>query len=247
MLCQNYLWWDSTVAHRCDGSSWPVCSRYVQGLCIGISVIVFVIVFIALLYCFIASSYLAAGVQAVIGDVTFHTLSPVAANLLSAAEKLEKWLVHPENRLSAEGFLSLLLSSLKACVPCNVTSTKSREKIWSSYHQLRCSDVYISRWQCFLKRSLGEKGHPIFYQSIGNAILEKLLRERCSVSQSAGTDQQTSIMTQELNALRYAAGYIPRALLKKLKKSAHPLKDELQLCLLDLLDDGDKKGGTAEE
>ena len=68
-----------------------------------------------------------------------------------------------------------------------------------------------------------------------------------SRSQGAGTDQQPSITTLELNALRYAAGYIPRALLKKLKKSAHPLNDELQLCLLDLLDDGDEEGGTAEE
>jgi len=65
-------------------------------------------------------------VQAVIGDDAFHTQSPVAANVLSAAEKLEKWLVRPENRPSAEEFSSLLLSSLKACVPCNVTSTKSR-------------------------------------------------------------------------------------------------------------------------
>ena len=67
------------------------------------------------------------------------------------------------------------------------------------------------------------------------------------MSQGAGTDQQPSITTLELNALRYAAGYIPRALLKKLKKSSHPLNDELQLCLLDLLDDGDEEGGTAEE
>jgi len=66
-------------------------------------------------------------VQAVIGDDAFHTQSPVAANVLSAAEKLEKWLVRPENRPSAEEFSSLLLSSLKACVPCNVTSTKSRD------------------------------------------------------------------------------------------------------------------------
>ena len=103
--------------------------------------------------------------QAVIGDDAFHTQSPVAANVLSAAEKLEKWLVRPENCPSAEEFLSLLLSSLKACVPCNVTSTKSRE-MWSSYHQLRCSDAYISRWQCFLKRSLGEKGWYIIYYGV---------------------------------------------------------------------------------
>ena len=73
------------------------------------------------------------------------------------------------------------------------------------------------------------------------------MKEKCPVSESAGAEQQPSITKQELNALRYAAGYIPRALSKKLKKSAHPLKDELQLCLLDLLDDGDEEGGTAEE
>ena len=50
-----------------------------------------------------------------------------------------------------------------------------------------------------------------------------------------------------MNALRYAAGYIPRALQKKLQKSAHPLKEELQLCLLDLQDDGKEEDGTAEE
>ena len=166
---------------------------------------------------------------------------------LRAAEELDEWLKRPENQPSAEEFSSLLLSSVKACIPRDVTSTRLREKMWTSYHQLRCSAGYISRWQGFLKRSLGVEGHPIFYQSVGNAILEKLVKEKCPVSESAGAEQQPSITTQELNALRYAAGYIPRALSKKLKKSAHPLKDELQLCLLDLLDDGDEEGGTAEE
>ena len=51
-----------------------------------------------------------------------------------------------------------------------------------------------------------------------------------------------------MNALRYAAGYFPRALQKKLQKSAHPLKEELQsVCLLDLQDDGEEEDGTAEE
>ena len=86
------------------------------------------------------------------------------------------------------------------------------------------------------------------YQRVGDAILEKVVKEKCPVSQSlCSTQQQPSITTQEMNALRYAAGYIPRALQKKLKKSAHPLKDELQLCLLDLLNDGEEKEGTAEE
>ena len=55
------------------------------------------------------------------------------------------------------------------------------------------------------------------------------------------------ISRQEANALRYAAGYVPRALCKKLRKSANPLKEQLLLCLLDLLDDGDEVHSDTEE
>ena len=217
--------------------------RYLSSFSLGISFSVFH----CCTFLFLASSYLAAGVQAVIGDDAFHTESTIAASVLRAAKELNEWLKRPENQPSAEEFSSLLLSSVKACVARDMTSTRSREKMWSSYHQLRCSAAYISRWQCFLKQSLGVEGHPILFQSIGNAVLEKLVKEKCPVSQTAGAEEQPEITMQELNALRYAAGYIPRALSKKLKKSAHPLKDQLQLCLLDLLDDGDEEGGTAEE
>ena len=44
---------------------------------------------------------------------------------------------------------------------------------------------------------------------------------------------ETSLTYEERNAIKYAAGYVIRNLRKKLKRSAHPLKDEL----LQLLDD----------
>ena len=71
----------------------------------------------AVLFIYLASSYLATGVQAVIEGDAFHTQSPVARNVLCAAEKLDGWLQHPENRLPAKEFSSWLLSTLKACVP----------------------------------------------------------------------------------------------------------------------------------
>ena len=40
---------------------------------------------------------------------------------------------------------------------------------------------------------------------------------------------------------------MPRALKKKLLKSAHPLKEDLQLCLLDLLDDGDEEPSGSQD
>ena len=39
---------------------------------------------------------------------------------------------------------------------------------------------------------------------------------------------------EEQNALRYTAGYVTEALIKKLKRSAHPLKEEMVCCLLEL-------------
>ena len=47
--------------------------------------------------------------------------------------------------------------------------------------------------------------------------------------------------------MRYAAGYIPWALKKKLSKSRHPLKEDIQLCILDLLDDGDDDENDSQD
>ena len=45
----------------------------------------------------------------------------------------------------------------------------------------------------------------------------------------------------EVNTLWYVAGYIPRMLRKRLQRSRHRLRDDLSLCLLDLLDNGDEE------
>ena len=37
--------------------------------------------------------------------------------------------------------------------------------------------------------------------------------------------------------MRYVAGYIPRKLKTKIGRSAHPLKEQLNVCLEDILDD----------
>ena len=52
-------------------------------------------------------------------------------------------------------------------------------------------------------------------QSIGNAVLEKLIQEECPIveaDQVLSNEQQPLMTVEELNALRYAAGYIIRAL-----------------------------------
>ena len=57
---------------------------------------------------------------------------------------------------------------------------------------------------------------------------------------------EVSLTYEEKNALRYTAGYVPRALRKKLKKSAHPLKEELVLCLVEMTE-GDRGIDESED
>ena len=60
-------------------------------------------------------------------------------------------------------------------------------------------------------------------------------------------DQIADLTHLELNAIRYTAGYVPRALIKKIKKSALSNKKDLLLSLHELIEtDGENPASTAE-
>ena len=80
-------------------------------------------------------------------------------------------------------------------------------------------------------------------------ILDALVKRSTPIEDKDNGDADggaTIINELELKALRYAAGYVPRNLKKKLRKSANPLRRQLEICLWDLLDNEDE-GGTADE
>ena len=64
---------------------------------------------------------------------------------------------------------------------------------------------------------------------------------KCHYRPTPATDFQNQDIApldyNEENALRYAAGYVPRALRKRLERGFHPLKEELVLCLVELCED----------
>ena len=83
-------------------------------------------------------------------------------------------------------------------------------------------------------------------------FLMKSLKQHCPIVQPTSTSgvtsqEELSLSYEEQNALRYAAGYIPRALTKKLRTSAHPLKDQLILCLIDLTNDADDISSDSQD
>ena len=115
----------------------------------------------------------------------------------------------------------------------------SREKMWSSYHTLRTSEKYKSEWNAFLRQS-GSEVSSIFCQYVGHFAFKKLVEANHVITSQEAAKAPFSLNFEETNAIRYAAGWVVSALKKKLLTSVHPQKSALQLCLWDLLDDGDE-------
>lgn len=110
--------------------------------------------------------------------------------------------------------------------------------MWESFHQLRTHSDFMKRWQQFLTASIDSKSTPILYQNISDRLFRILLKQKlCVTTKPADTAYAPTLTYEEQNALRYAAGYIPRALRKKLDQSGHEHKVELILCLTELTED----------
>ena len=114
---------------------------------------------------------------------------------------------------------------------------KQRQTMWSAYQNLRTSKVYQSLCSYFLLTKVGvTEVSVIFCQYIGDYVLKELAKICFQLSENKDITKNHDALTyEERNGLRYAAGYVPRSLKKKLTKSAHPHKKDLLLCLPNLL------------
>ena len=154
---------------------------------------------------------------------------------------ITRWLLQGENQPKLNSFAKQLTTDLKGCfVSSGKIEKHRRERMWGKYHRLRTSDSFRLQWSTFLQESVSAQASwPTFYQYITDVIFKELIKQQFPIKEVADKGGDCPLAFEELNALTYAAGYIPRALRNKLNKSAHPLKDQLMLCLLDLTVDAD--------
>ena len=73
------------------------------------------------------------------------------------------------------------------------------------------------------------EGNVLFYQHAHDLVAEAIILSCYKIPHTTASELHTtvSLTYQENNALRFAAGCIPRALEKQLRKSIHPLKENL--------------------
>ena len=108
-------------------------------------------------------------------------------------------------------------------------------------------DTFISLWCTFIQISIGVDLSPIFIQYVGHNGFKEILKNLFPVEHIyvERADVPNELTYQELNAVRYAAGFVPRALkknlLKKLKKrpTSNKRSQDYILCLEGLISSDD--------
>ena len=92
---------------------------------------------------------------------------------------------------------------------------------------LRSLREFCDKWETFLY-SLQMPTCPIFYQHVTANIIEHIIRQKLSVTNSSASSQSTLLTYEEENAIRYVGGYFIKSMLAKLKS---PQDNELIMYL----------------
>ena len=102
-------------------------------------------------------------------------------------------------------------------------------------------------WKTFLEGS-GVIVKPLLFQHLSDLIFRKYLSDHfrvvCLDQQADSEDLE--LQDSERGVLRYVAGYICRHLQKKLERGSHEFKEEMVLCLMELVKDPQDSEGKIE-
>ncbi|XP_019616613.1 PREDICTED: uncharacterized protein LOC109464120 [Branchiostoma belcheri] len=121
-------------------------------------------------------------------------------------------------------FITTLCTQLWSVITAadsSVLCSAGNESMFSAYHKLCSSESFRTLWDNFMS-SLGKAPCNLLYQFITGRMFEGLLEKKHNVDVPPNTanvtNDDTAMTDAEEQVLRYIAGYIPHALLKRYQK-----------------------------
>ncbi len=161
-------------------------------------------------------------------DEGFQLPSLQVQTAIKRSQEYLEWMSsHPQ---VATTFASYLASKLQSCFAagrrCKVRS--KREKMWENFFKVTTSSEFVESWKMHLQ-SASITPSATFYQHVTDSMMKGLIKLEFPVDMARedSTSVVDSLNYVEKIGLRYTAGYIIRALLKKMKKSKHYLREEI--------------------
>ena len=180
-------------------------------------------------------------------DDGFKLPTPHASAALSTAMKLLQWMNDQHNKEVLGVFAKKLIECLQSCLPGNSSTLlkTQREKMWKSFHLLHVSDSFVELWHNFLDSASIQK-NPLLFQYVSDQVFQQLITKHFTISQTAAASPVPPLTYEEVNALRYVAGYVCQKVKKNIEASKHAHKDALLLCLMDLCDEDEDVSESAD-
>ena len=180
-------------------------------------------------------------VECVVEDEGFNIQSPLAEKATKTAVEVLGWCSCTNNRLEIESFAKCIYSKLQVALTQPVSGrdpSKRREKMWRNYHVIRSSEDFVGLWIDFLAKSSGRPASPTFYQYVTDKLFRMMIKKEFSTEtrREVEADVVEELSYEEDNALRYAAGYVYRAVRDRVL-TRHKNDTDLLLSLEELLDD----------
>ena len=173
-------------------------------------------------------------------DKGFTVQSPLAVNALKSANEFFAWCRAPENHSDFKSFSSEVVAHLsQKPFPPVVKNSKQREQMWGTYHQIRSSTNFQETWLQALRRFQGCVACPIFYQYVTDHLFRQMVKQHFPLKETDQLQSEYSNLTlEEASGLRYAAGYVCRAMRKRFG-SKNP---DLLECIDELIDSANGEG-----
>lgn len=192
-------------------------------------------------------SILAEACEALLSDSAFKIFTSVVDHVVTTTKALLQWI--KQNHEVASIFERKLVSSVQKCVDAARTATGKMhsDRIWTAYHSLCTSDIYVCDWECIMLKAGIHRPSVISYQYIGDFIIKDLIKSTYPLTEQTTSSVSSDLTYEESNGVQYAVGYVVRSLQKETEKSKKNNKDDMLLCLRQLLKQDDEAEYPSQE
>ena len=173
--------------------------------------------------------------NAVLDDVNLKNIDTSRVQCMREVGKsvLESVTVGERELVAFDAFSEEILVVLQSVTQVSLSNNAiKREKLWSRFHQA-CILQLPQVWKQLLSSLQVECSDDILQQSTNRKLFEMMLPSEFSgpTMQLHHNESNIQLSSDELNALQYACGYVPRALLRRYEKQTGPKFNQFVECL----------------
>ena len=182
-----------------------------------------------------AASIVRASIASILEDRDFNLSTPRMVTAKETAKLIDASIADDHSKDTFVRFALKLNQKLESLATPNSSKKLStqRRQLWSRFHASRTSELRDLWKRLFSSLGLDTKltQDPLLIEYVNEKLFAKHIKTKFDVEEQQS--QPAELTEDDLNALRYAAGFVPWKLKQKFKKPTcqHPNQQDFLVCL----------------